>query len=120
MFAIACVVGGNADSARDSYTLPYAKDASQKLLQGYGGPYGHKGHSVFAYDFQMPIGIEVLAARGGDSGASAGPHLHFDVTKECFDWGCQTIKVEFENVKENPLKAGLTADFICEKRQQTR
>ena len=42
----------------------------------------------------------------GDSGASAGPHLHFDVTKGCYDWGCQTISIDFEGVKENPLKQG--------------
>lgn len=129
-------------------------------------PGGHQGHCSFAYDFQMPIGTPVHAARSGkvvhveqshkdatrkpgeenvvviqhddgtyaryyhltqngakvavgkdvkqkqlialsgDSGASAGPHLHFDVTKECFKWGCQTIKMEFHNTKQNPLKAG--------------
>ena len=38
---------------------------------------------------RVPAGQEV--GRSGDSGASAGPHLHFDVTRGCPDWGCQTI-----------------------------
>lgn len=42
----------------------------------------------------------------GDSGASAGPHLHFDVTRDCFEWGCQTIQIDFRNTEENPLKQG--------------
>ncbi|HSE98038.1 MAG TPA: M23 family metallopeptidase [Blastocatellia bacterium] len=45
-------------------------------------------------------------ALSGDSGASAGPHLHFDVTKSCYEWGCETIRFEFEDVKVNPLKQG--------------
>ncbi len=150
------------------YLLPYGQKASYKVLQGYNGPWGHEGHSAFAYDFQMPIGTPVHAARSGkvvhledshsdstrkageenvviirhddgtyaryyhltqkgvrvvigddvkqgqliglsgDSGASAGPHLHFDVTKGCFEWGCQTIKMDFRNVKENPLKQGVS------------
>ena len=152
----------------NSYILPFPKSFSSKLLQGFNGPYGHKDHAEFAYDFQMPIGSPVIAARegevvrvaqsfndgtrvpgeekvvvikhsdgtfgryyhltrngvlvavgdriaqgqkialSGNSGASAGPHLHFDVTKGCYDWGCQTIKIEFKNTKENPLKQGDT------------
>jgi murein DD-endopeptidase MepM/ murein hydrolase activator NlpD len=148
------------------YVLPYSEGRTFKLLQGYEGPWGHEGHCSFAYDFQMPIGTPVHAARSGkvvhveqshkdatrkpgeenvvmiehndgtyaryyhltqngakvavgqevkqkqlialsgDSGASAGPHLHFDVTKDCFKWGCQTIKMEFSNTNQNPLKAG--------------
>jgi murein DD-endopeptidase MepM/ murein hydrolase activator NlpD len=45
-------------------------------------------------------------ALSGDSGASAGPHLHFDVTKGCYEWGCQTIQIEIGRVRENPLKQG--------------
>lgn len=45
-------------------------------------------------------------ALSGDSGASAGAHLHFDVTKTCYEWGCQTVAIEFAGVKENPLKQG--------------
>jgi murein DD-endopeptidase MepM/ murein hydrolase activator NlpD len=157
-------------SARESsdYVLPYTRAVSYKLLQGYNGPWGHEGHCGYAYDFQMPVGTQVHAARSGkvvhveqhhmdstrkageenvivirhedgtyaryyhlthngakvtvgddvkqnqwiglsgDSGASAGPHLHFDVTKDCFKWGCQTIKIEFRNTKENPLRQGVS------------
>lgn len=45
-------------------------------------------------------------ALSGDSGASAGAHLHFDVTKTCYEWGCQTVPIEFAGVKENPLRQG--------------
>jgi murein DD-endopeptidase MepM/ murein hydrolase activator NlpD len=147
--------------------LPYASGAGRKVLQGYKGPWGHQGLAEFSYDFEMPIGSPVVAARSGevvhlvehhkdgtrkpgeenvvvikhadgsfaryyhlttggvlakigdrvergqpiarsgDSGASAGPHLHFDVTKLCFEWGtCQTIPIEFDGVTENPLKPG--------------
>ncbi len=155
-------------TAEDSseYVLPYSQKESHKLLQGHNGPWGHKGHCEFAYDFQMAVGTPVHASRSGkvvhleeshrdstrkageenvvvvrhddgtyaryyhltqngvtvavgddvkknqpiglsgDSGASAGPHLHFDVTKGCFEWGCQTIKIDFRNTRENPLKQG--------------
>lgn len=153
-------------SREDGYILPYPTGTSYKLLQGYNGPYGHKGHAEFAYDFQMAIGAQVVAVRAGevvhvvesnsdstrvpgqenvlvikhsdgtfgryyhltkdgslvsvgekvtqgkkialsgDSGASAGAHLHFDVTKGCYEWGCQTIEIKFINSKENPLKQG--------------
>jgi murein DD-endopeptidase MepM/ murein hydrolase activator NlpD len=155
-----------ASESSPSYFLPYSEGSSYKILQAYNGPWGHEGHAAFAYDFQMPIGTEVHAARSGkvvhlvernkdstkkpgeenvvviqhedgtyaryyhltqngvkvgvgdqvkhkqlialsgDSGASAGAHLHFDVTKDCYEWGCQTIEIQFANVKDNPLKVG--------------
>lgn len=45
-------------------------------------------------------------ARSGDSGASAGAHLHFDVTRDCFRWGCTTIPVTFANLSPDSLVAG--------------
>jgi murein DD-endopeptidase MepM/ murein hydrolase activator NlpD len=167
------VTSAHANAAiEESYVLPFPAGASYKLLQGYAGPYGHKGHAEFGYDFQMTIGTPVIAARGGevvkvvknnsdstrkpgeenvvvikhsdgtfgryyhltkdgalvsvgdkvsqgmkialsgDSGASAGPHLHFDVTKECYEWGCQTVGIKFSNAKENPLKQGVTYEAL--------
>ena len=162
--------------SEDHYVLPYPKGTSYKLLQGYNGPYGHKAHAEFAYDFQMTIGTSVIAARAGevvkavesnsdstrvagqenvvvirhsdgtfaryyhltkegalvsvgdkvsqgdkialsgDSGASAGAHLHFDVTKNCYEWGCQTISIQFSNSKENPLKLGEVYEALDGKR----
>ena len=45
-------------------------------------------------------------ARSGDSGASAGAHLHFDVTRECHRWGCATIPIAFINSSPDSLIAG--------------
>jgi len=49
-----------------------------------------------------------LIGRSGTSGASAGPHLHFDVTRECATWGCQTIPIVFRNAGADSLIAGTT------------
>lgn len=149
-----------------AYRLPYPRLPTRKLLQGNNGPYGHTGHAQFAFDFLMPIGSPILAARdgkvvateakfpdgtrvpgeenfvvvqhadstfgryyhltqggvrvsvgrlvvagdtvglSGNSGASAGPHLHFDVTRSCREWGCQTIPVVFIDAGSDSLVAG--------------
>jgi murein DD-endopeptidase MepM/ murein hydrolase activator NlpD len=150
------------------YLLPFPPGDSARLIQGNNGPWGHSGAAAFAFDFIMPIGSPVTAARGGrvvaaegryrdgnrtpgeenfvvvqhadgtfgryyhltergalaavgaavaagdtiarsgNTGASAGPHLHFDVTRGCLAWGCQTIPVRFRNAGADSLAAGRT------------
>jgi murein DD-endopeptidase MepM/ murein hydrolase activator NlpD len=47
-----------------------------------------------------------LIGHSGSSGASAGPHLHFDVTRGCPTWGCQTMPIVFRNAGSDSLVAG--------------
>jgi murein DD-endopeptidase MepM/ murein hydrolase activator NlpD len=153
-------------SSDNWYLLPYPVGVSSELVQGNNGPWGHSGHAAFAFDFIMPIGSPVTAARGGEvvkverrfrdgtrtpgeenyifirhadgtfgryyhlttggalidsgarvrrgdvigrsgnSGTSAGPHLHFDVTRGCPTWGCQTVHIVFQNAGSDSLIAG--------------
>jgi murein DD-endopeptidase MepM/ murein hydrolase activator NlpD len=41
--------------------------------------------------------------RSGNSGSSFLPHLHFDVTRGCHEWGCQTVEFSFADVTDDPL-----------------
>ena len=54
--------GEPADSA---YILPFPVGASYPLLQTYCGPQNHGTDNQLAYDFTIPFGDPVIAARGG-------------------------------------------------------
>ena len=47
------------------YVLPWAKGVSRFCVQGVRGIVSHRGDSRFAYDFYMPVGSEIQAAREG-------------------------------------------------------
>lgn len=63
------------------YSLPFAKGASFRVVQGYGGRFSHT-HKA-ALDFGMPEGTPVLAARGGtvyawkDDSDEGGPFARY-------------------------------------------
>ena len=77
----------------------------------------HHGDSTYSRYYHLTtdgalvgVGDSVRAgdviARSGDSGASAGAHLHFDVTRACYRWGCSTIPIAFANVSPDSLVPG--------------
>lgn len=55
------------DWETSDYVLPYPAGRSYLVLQGNCGGFSHTQHSriAFAYDFRMPIGEVLVAARGG-------------------------------------------------------
>lgn len=56
------IFGNPADS---EYILPYPVGASYPLLQTYCGPQNHRNDNQLAYDFTIPFGDPVIAARAG-------------------------------------------------------
>lgn len=60
---------GNPNAVHDSlyrYSLPFPEGDSYKLIQGNNGKFSHtKPPSQYAFDFKMPVGSIVTAARGG-------------------------------------------------------
>jgi len=57
------------------YVLPYAVGVSYFVDQGNCSPpgNGHRGATKFGYDFLMPIGTPIYAARGGIVTQSKSP-----------------------------------------------
>jgi murein DD-endopeptidase MepM/ murein hydrolase activator NlpD len=53
------------DPASSPYILPYPVGTSYRLLQTYCGPQNHGRDNQLAYDFTMPFGDPVVAARSG-------------------------------------------------------
>lgn len=83
-----------ADAAASGYILPYPVGQAYSISQSYC--YAFSGHSdQLAYDFAMPIGADVIAARSGvvrltrddvpDDGSGTDPTEHNDVYIEHSD-----------------------------------
>ncbi len=81
-------------AAESDYILPYPVGEAYTISQSYCYAFG--GHSnQLAYDFAMPIGADVIAARGGvvrmtrddvpDDGSGTDPTVHNDVYIEHSD-----------------------------------
>lgn len=47
------------------YSFPFPEAPPRRLAFGVGAGPSHTGRQRFAFDFEMPIGSQVLAARGG-------------------------------------------------------
>ena len=56
---------GCEDPEMISYVLPYTVGDAYKLIQGNCGSFDHTGHFRYGFDFEMPIGTVVRAARTG-------------------------------------------------------
>ena len=60
---------GNPDTASHDndhlYLLPFEHGVKYRLSQGFHGRFSHFGENEYAVDFEMVIGTEIFAARGG-------------------------------------------------------
>ncbi len=66
--AASAVIFGETLPAADPsfrYAFPFGGDEPRRLVQGVDGGITHKGLSRYAFDFDMPVGTPVVAARGG-------------------------------------------------------
>lgn len=53
--------------AEDSpYLLPYPASVRYWCVQGVRAVVSHRGRSMYAYDFYMPVGSDITAARAGE------------------------------------------------------
>jgi len=62
-----CTIG-NIEADHDDdvvYMMPYARNKSYRVLQGYGSRFSHTGREAYAVDFYMEEGTPVHAARAG-------------------------------------------------------
>ncbi len=48
-----------------TYRMPFGGTESRRLTQGANGPYTHQGSAAWSFDFGLPIGTPILAARAG-------------------------------------------------------
>ena len=56
---------GPTPDASTRYRLPFPLEVPRFCVQGVDGPSSHMGAGRFAFDFAMPVGTPVLAAREG-------------------------------------------------------
>ncbi|MBT8274469.1 MAG: peptidoglycan DD-metalloendopeptidase family protein [Bacteroidia bacterium] len=54
------------DWQNSNYVLPYPIGESYRINQGNDSGFGHSGAYINGYDFDMPIGSEVVASRVGE------------------------------------------------------
>jgi len=68
---------------RSRYRIPFGGSLPRFLVQGVGGRFSHTGSERYAFDFAMPWGTQVLAARDGlvvrvvDEHIAGGPKSSF-------------------------------------------
>ncbi len=53
-------------AATSPYRLPYPADKTWLCVQSNRGVVSHRGGEQFAYDFAMPVGSDICAARAGE------------------------------------------------------
>ena len=78
---------GFAEWQASPYVLPYAVGASYFVDQGNCSPpgNGHRGATKFGYDFLMPIGTPIYAARAGLVTQVEESHFYGQVAATGFD-----------------------------------
>jgi len=59
------VCDGYSDYTTSAYVAPWPVGVARVVAQGNCGAASHSGNSKYAYDIEMPIGSDVVAARAG-------------------------------------------------------
>jgi murein DD-endopeptidase MepM/ murein hydrolase activator NlpD len=92
-------IDGNRTPGQENYVVVRHAD-------GTFGRYYHLTKDGVLVDVGQDVAAAQVVGRSGNTGASAGPHLHFDVTRACREWGCQTIQIRFRNAGADSLAQG--------------
>ena len=70
-------------AAAPVYHLPYPGGSVRRVIQGINSGRSHMGRAAFAWDFQMPTGSPIVAARAGTVWM-----IKQDQTQHCNDLSC--------------------------------